>query len=127
MAKAKVQEKVAEVVEAVEEEHSPLYELSRKVLLAAIGVVALAQDEVEAFVNKLLERGEIAEKDARKLIDEVVSRRKEDAKKAGSEVDKQVEELLGRMSVPSKNDIEALSAKITALTEKVEALKKNGS
>lgn len=118
---------VAEKPVVTEQEHGSLYEYTRKVLLAGIGAVALAQDEAEAFVNKLLERGEIAEKDARKLIDEVVSKRKDDAKKAEDQIDKRLEDLLARMSVPSKADIEALGAKIAALTEKVEELKKNGA
>ena len=46
-------------------------------------------------------------------------------KKAGDELDKRVEELLGRMNVPTKGDIEALSAKITALTKKVDELKRS--
>ena len=62
-------EKEQEVVEA---ERSSLLEMSRKVLLAGVGAVALAQDEIEEFVNKLVERGEIAEKDGRKLIRDLI-------------------------------------------------------
>ncbi|HEB65380.1 MAG TPA: poly(hydroxyalkanoate) granule-associated protein, partial [Chloroflexi bacterium] len=42
-----------------EEERGTLYEAARKVLMAGIGAVALAQDEAENFVNKLVERGEL--------------------------------------------------------------------
>ena len=42
------------------EEANPLLDSARKVLMAAIGAVALAQDEIEAFINRLIERGEIA-------------------------------------------------------------------
>ena len=38
-------------------------------------------------------------------------------------MDKRVEAILGRMNVPSKADIDALSGKITALTKKVDELK----
>jgi poly(hydroxyalkanoate) granule-associated protein len=106
------------------EEHKPLLEAARKVLLAGIGAVALAQDEVEDFVNRLIERGEIAEKDGRKLLREVMDRRKKDAEKAEDEVGKRVEEILDRMSVPSKADIEALGDKIATLSKKVDELKK---
>jgi len=108
---------------ADEAERSPLLGLARRVLLAGIGAVALAQDEVEAFVNKLVERGEIAEQDGRKLIREMVERRRKEAGKAEEELDRRVEELLKRLNVPSRSDIEALSAKIAALTRKVEELK----
>ena len=37
----------------------------RKVLQAGVGAFALTKDEVEDFVSKLVERGEIAEQDGR--------------------------------------------------------------
>ena len=101
-----------------------MYEATRKVVLASIGAVALAQEEVEQFISKLVERGEIAEKDGKKLVHEVMDKRKKETKKAEGEVDKRMEELLARMNVPSRSDIDALSAKITALTKKVDELKK---
>ena len=120
-------EKVEVVVEegAEEMERNPLLEATRKVLLASIGAVALAQEEIETFVNKLVERGEIAEKDGKKLVRDVMEKRKKEAKKAEDELDKRMEDLLDRMNVPTKSDIEALSAKITALSKKVDELKKS--
>jgi poly(hydroxyalkanoate) granule-associated protein len=106
------------------EERNPMLDAARKVLLAGIGAVALAQDEIEDFVNRLIERGEIAEKDGKKLVREVMERRKKDAEKAEDQVTKRVEEVLDRMSVPSKADIETLGDKITALSKKVDELKK---
>lgn len=115
--------------EEVEEKvPNPFVETTRKVLLAGIGAVALAQDEAETFVNKLVERGEIAEKDGRQLIKDFMERRKEKAEEAmddaEQDMDVRIERILHRMNVPSKNDINALSRQITALTQKVEELKK---
>jgi poly(hydroxyalkanoate) granule-associated protein len=109
------------------EERQPLLEAARKVLLAGIGAIALAQDEIEDFVNRLVDRGEIAEKDGRKLLREVMDRRKKDAEKAEDEIGKRVEDVLDRMSVPTKADIEALGDKIAALAKKVDELKKSQS
>ena len=105
------------------EESRPLFDLARKVLLASIGAMALAQDEVEDFVNRLVDRGEIAEKDGRKLVKEIIDRRKKERGKVEG-VSKRVEEALDRLNVPTKADIEALSEKIAALTKKVDELKK---
>jgi poly(hydroxyalkanoate) granule-associated protein len=118
--------KTPEIVEKVNgnEEHNQLLDAARKVLLAAIGAVALAQEEIEDFVDRLVERGEIAEKDGRKLVREVMERRKKETEKAEDEVTKRVESVLDRMSVPSKADIDALSDKITALSKKIDELKK---
>jgi polyhydroxyalkanoate synthesis regulator phasin len=118
--------KVEVVVEEApgEEERRPFAEITHKVLLAGIGAVVLAQEEIEAFVNKLVERGELAEKDGRKMVKDVMEKRKKEAAKAEDQLDMRMEDLLGRMNVPTKNDIDALSAKITALTKKVDELKK---
>jgi poly(hydroxyalkanoate) granule-associated protein len=107
------------------EEHSPLYDIARKVVLASIGAVALAQEEIEEFIDKLVERGELAEKDGKKLAREVMDRRKKEAEKAEDEVGKRVEEILDRMSVPTKADIESLGEKIAVLSKKVDELKKS--
>jgi poly(hydroxyalkanoate) granule-associated protein len=119
----KVEETAKETAEKAE--HSPMLDLARKVLLAGIGAVALTQEEIEKFVNRLVERGEIAEKDGKKLATDVMERRKKQTKKAGEEMDKRVEEILGRMNVPTKADIDGLSAKITALSKKIDELKKS--
>ena len=111
----------ADKVKETLEERSPLFEAARKVLLAGMGAVALTQDEAEKFVDKLVERGEIARQDAKKLVREVAEKR---SKGGRDELDKRVRELLDRMNVPSKSDLEALSVKIAALAEKVDELNK---
>ena len=102
-------------------EHNRMFETLRKILLATVGGAALAYDEIEDFVERMVERGEVAEKDARKLLKEVSDKRQQ----ATAAVDKRMEETLAHMDVPSKADIDALSAKIAALTHKVEELKKS--
>ena len=102
-----------------------LLEVLRKVLLASIGAFALGLEEVEEFLNKLVERGEIAEQDAKKLVNEIKSKRKIDAKKAEDEINKRVEEVLDHMNVPTKSDIDALGKKITTLSKKVDELSKS--
>jgi len=57
-------------------------------------------------------------KDARKLLREMAEKRK----RVGLE--SQLEEVLDRMNVPTKADIEALGEKIAILARKVEELKK---
>jgi poly(hydroxyalkanoate) granule-associated protein len=109
------------------EERSPLLEALRKVLLAGIGAVVIAQEEIEDLVNKLVERGEIAEKDGKKLVHEVMDKRKKEAEKAEDDVTKRIEDILDRMNVPTKADIDALGEKIAALTKKVDELKKSQS
>ena len=106
------------------QESYPLLEAARKVLLAGIGAMALAQDEIEEFVDRLVERGEIAEKDGRKLVHEIMEKRMKDADLTEETIAKRVESVLDRMNVPTKSDIQSLAEKIAILTKKVEDLKK---
>lgn len=111
-------------VKAVEEKpaRGPLYQAARKVLFAGMGAVALAQEEAQEFVDKLVERGELAEQDAKKLMQEALEKRR----KAGpGGLEKRIEDILERMNVPTKSDLEQLSAKITALSHKIDELKKS--
>jgi poly(hydroxyalkanoate) granule-associated protein len=96
--------------------------------LAGIGAVVLTQEEVEKFVSRLVERGEIAEKDGRTMVKDVLERRKKQAKEVRSEtegmLDQRMDSVLSRMNVPTRDDIETLSKQIASLTRKVNALQK---
>jgi poly(hydroxyalkanoate) granule-associated protein len=121
---------VKEVEDTAAKGSSTLVEGLRKVLLASIGAVAMTRDEVEGFVNKLVERGELAQKDGEKLVKELRSRVRESrpqVQKVGERVEHGVEEFLNRLNIPSKHDIDELSAKIAQLSARVDELRKNRS
>ena len=129
---AKVKQTVKEAAETVQS--NPLVEALHKVLLAGIGAAALAQEEIEDLINRLVERGEIAEADGKKMMKDVYEKRKQAVKmptmpsaqprKITSDIEKRVEDVLGKLNIPTKDEIDALSAKITALTKKVDELTK---
>lgn len=116
-----------EISEAVSDSSNALLSGLRRVLMAGVGAVALTQEQIEEFVGKLVERGEIADGDARKLVSDVVDRRKRNlqdgTKRAEEEWDKRIEGLLTRMNIPSKGEIDALSDKIADLSRKVDELR----
>jgi poly(hydroxyalkanoate) granule-associated protein len=130
---AKAKQAVKDTAETVQK--SPLLEAVHKVLLAGIGAAALAQEEIEDFINRLVERGEIAEADGKKMMKDVLEKRKQmvkkmpampagQPKKISSDIEKRIEDVMAKLNIPTKDEIDALSAKITALTKKVDELKK---
>jgi poly(hydroxyalkanoate) granule-associated protein len=108
-----------------EREHSLFFEASRKVLLASIGAVAIAQEEMEDFVDKLIERGEIAEKDGKKLVGEMKEKRKKHALEMEEEMSQKVRETLQRMNIPTRADLEKLTSSIATLSQKIDELAKS--
>jgi poly(hydroxyalkanoate) granule-associated protein len=110
-------------------------EVLRKLMLAGVGALALSREETEQFLNRLVERGELAQKDAQKLIDETFERfRKTTQPQAnqlqsnvanlGVQVESGLEQFLNRLNIPSKRDIDELSAKIAQLAARVEELRR---
>ncbi len=122
--KVKADVEVTEIPAEGKEEQNRFTEVIHRLLLASIGAVALAQEEIEDFVNKLVERGEIAEKDGRKMVRDVMERRKKDTEKAQDQLTTRVEDILARMNITTKSDIDTLGEKIATLSKKVEELKK---
>lgn len=119
-----------EVTEDVlaEDGQNPMVEMVRKVLLASIGAVALTQEEVEKVINKLIERGEIAEKDGRKLVKDLMAKRRKKVTEVQAETEdefqQRMEDVLARMNIASKSDIDSLNRKLTTLSKKLDDLNK---
>ncbi len=137
----KAVEKAEKAVEAVKaevaettEKATPLLETVHRVLLAGVGAVALTSDEIQDFVDRLVERGELAERDGRKVLKDVMSRRngaekqvEKSVENASNMVEEQIEKILTRLNVPTRHDIEELGKKIGALSKKVDELRKSAA
>jgi poly(hydroxyalkanoate) granule-associated protein len=116
------------------EEAPPIADLMRRLLLASIGAVAMSYDEAEQFINRLVERGELAQKDGEKLMNQMMERVRQPAQKANEQqgkveerIESGFEQFLNRMNIPSKNDIDDLSAKVAQLAARVEEMRRQQS
>ena len=123
-----------------------VFEVMRKLLLAGFGAFALPREEAEGLLNRLVERGEIAQKDAQRIMDETMARFRSVAQPQTtqvestvntltsnvtsqvsgltSQVESNLEQFLNRLNIPSKRDIDELSAKIAQLAARVEELRR---
>ncbi len=101
----------------------PLYETTRTILLAGIGAISLAQDEINNFLDRLVERGEMAETDARKLVREVMDRR-ESLERERREQIKTTRSTVAGQRPAAREDIEALNERVAELTRQIEELRR---
>lgn len=118
-------------LEEMEQENSipqMLIDNAHKLFQAGLGAVMMVQDEVVSLADKLVEQGETTETKSRKRVDAFVDKRKKDSKDLTKRLeknwDKQMENLLHRMNIPTRAEINSLNNKITRLTKKVDELKK---
>ncbi len=116
--------KVEAAVEPNEKAQSQMMELLRKVMLATMGAAVIAQEEVEVLINRLIERGEIAEKDGKKLMHEMMDKRKSKSSQVQDEINKNITDVLERMNIPTRTDFDTLNQKINGLSKKIDELKK---
>ena len=115
-----VQTTAEDVKKAAKSEGRPLYNVTHSILLAGIGAISLAQDEVNTFFDRLVERGELAESDARKLAREMMERREKlekEHRQRGPESK--------AVASATKADIDALNARVAELTRQIEELRKS--
>jgi poly(hydroxyalkanoate) granule-associated protein len=101
---------------------------AHKLFQVGLGAAMMVQDEVVHLADKLIEQGEATESKSRKRVDEFVDGRKKETKdmtkKLEKNWDKQMENLLHRMNIPTRGEINSLNNKLTRLTKKVDELKK---
>ena len=109
-------------------EGTRFFETLRKVLLASVGAMALATDEAEELINRLVERGQIAQEEGRKLAKEMMAKSRErmetSREKIEASLDARIEKALERLNVPTKAEIESLSKSIDELSKKIDKLAK---
>lgn len=118
-------------LEEMEQENSipqMLIDNAHKLFQAGLGAVMMVQDEVVNLADKMVEQGEATETKSRKRVDAFVDKRKKDSKDLTKRMEKnwnkQMENLLHRMNIPTRAEINSLNNKITRLTKKVDDLKK---
>jgi poly(hydroxyalkanoate) granule-associated protein len=98
----------------------------QRVLLAGVGVIVLAQEEIEEFVRRLVDRGDIAEEEGRQLVEDVIEQRNRRLQGVrdgvGGTIDRGTEEVYRRLNIPTRSEIVGLSEQIEALSKKVDEL-----
>jgi poly(hydroxyalkanoate) granule-associated protein len=102
------------------------YDAGRKVYLFGLGAAAAALDGVRGTFERMVSRGEVAEKKVHDDRQHIVHKATDSAKELGRVVEEKVQEAvsgtLARAGVPSRSEIHDLIARVEALTAKVEAL-----
>jgi len=100
-------------------------EFIKETITGAKEAISKTEDDVRSFVGKLVERGKLTPDEGKKLLSELMGnirdRRTKFEKKTGEFVDK----TMGRINLPSKSDLDALSKRVNTLSKKVNKLKKD--
>ncbi|OPL16769.1 MAG: hypothetical protein AVO39_00360 [delta proteobacterium MLS_D] len=95
--------------------------LIRKGMLMGFGILSLTREKAEEWIDELVRRGEISEKEGREAVDEFVEKSKEMRRDLSSRVESAVEEAVKKMNLATRDDLDKLKKKITALEKTVKS------
>jgi polyhydroxyalkanoate synthesis regulator phasin len=90
-------------------------EILKKLLYFSIGTLALAEEKIEEIVGELIKKGDITEKEGKKLIEELIIKVRESKKELEERIKSIIEEILSKMNIPTKKDIEKLEKRLKIL------------
>ena len=111
---------------------------ARKIWLAGLGAYSWAEQEGGDYIKELIRTGEETEKKAKKVIDEKVEAANAELDERNDDVaqtvdavesrlskienafDRRVASALNRIGIPSRHDVDTLSAKLDGLTALLE-------
>ena len=90
----------------------------KKSMLMGFGLVSLTREKAEAFIDDLIKRGELSEKEGREAVDELVEKSKEAKNDFSKKVENIVSDTLKKMNIPTRGEVDELKEKIAELEVK---------
>ena len=88
-----------------------------KGFLMSLGLAALTKEKLDKAVEDLVERGKVSEKEGRELADDLLAKSEDFRKDLSQRVEKMVADTLAGLSVPTREDLQKLEARIAKLEQ----------
>ena len=95
---------------------------TRKIWLAGLGALSTFEDESAQLLDQLVEKGKSVEARGRKQVSKAKKEIETTTESFSGKLDRQVADVLQRMGVPSKSQVETLTLRVEKLTDQVDRL-----
>ena len=92
--------------------------LLRKVFLLGLGVGVATKEAIEAAVDNLIKRGELAQEERGKAIESLLREAEEERKKFTETIKESVQKAVSDMGMATRKDIEELKKRFEAMEER---------
>lgn len=84
----------------------------KKTYLLGLGLASVTRERLEELVDELVKRGEVAESDRQKVLDDLLERAKEEQKKLSTSVKDGVQKVVGEMGIPTRKEFSDLVERV---------------
>ena len=98
-------------------------ELIKKAMLVGLG----AQEKAKEFVDELVKAGELSKSEASTLVKEWTTKAEESTKEFDKRVKETVANILEKLNIPTREDMEKLEKKVQALNARLKKLEGGAS
>jgi len=98
-------------------------EIVKKAMLAGLG----AQEKAKEFVEELVKAGELSKGEASTLVKEWTTKAEESTREFDKRVKETVANVLEKLNIPSREDMEKLEKKVQALNARLKKLEGGAS
>jgi polyhydroxyalkanoate synthesis repressor PhaR len=88
---------------------------------SSLGFLQVVDKEIRRRINLLINRGELTEKDARALLDKLLSV-STPAPESKPSLDEEIQRILAERNVPAREDMQKLNSQLEALAAKLDEL-----
>lgn len=92
-----------------------MIDLVKKTMLAGVGLAVVTKDKVLESLDELVEKGRLTKEEAAEMSDRIVNEGKTETEKAKVEAGRLFTEMLQRANVVTKDQYDALAARVTEL------------
>lgn len=100
---------------------SIMEDLLKKLFYQGLGVVSITRDKAEKLIAELVEKGKMTEEEGRKFYEELAGEGKKTADDLGHGIKDFVREQIEKSGIPSREEFDALKAKVAELEAQLSA------
>ncbi len=97
-----------------------MFEYVKKSLLTGVGMALRSKNEIRELAEELAKSTQMNQAEAREFLDECQQKYEEARTKLDKRMEKTVEEVLRRLDLPTRSDIQALNKRIDDLVKQIE-------
>lgn len=92
-----------------------MIDLLRKTVLIGIGLAYMTKDRIEEVAKSLSEESNLTEEEGRKLAKDLLNQSEEAKRNLETRIDRVVKSALGRLDIPSRQDLQKLESRLEGL------------
>lgn len=96
-----------------------MLEHSRKAILLGLGALELTREKVEAFVDELVKKGEIATKERSGYLEEFLKAAEKEEKKALEKINNALRGVVTELGLATREDLQAIERRLERIEKRL--------